>query len=149
MESLEHVVKIIENFGSVSGTKLNLSKTECIPLGALKHTMDVETTLKGITINFETIKCLGTCIYLGHNKTENNERNWLCILNEFEKILDSWRSRKLTIFGKRQLINSLLISKVLYTATILENPEQSFIESINKIISPLFGEIESASIVTP
>lgn len=71
---------------------------------------------------------------MGHNKTENNERNWLCKLKKFEKILDSWRSRKLTIFGKCQLINSLLISKVLYTATILENPEQSFIKSINKII---------------
>lgn len=48
IESLEHVVKIIENFGSVSGTKLNLSKTECIPLGVLKHTMEGETTHKGI-----------------------------------------------------------------------------------------------------
>lgn len=71
---------------------------------------------------------------MGHNKTENNERNWLCKLKEFEKILDSLRSRKLTIFGKCQLINSHLISKVLYTASILENPEQSFIKSINKII---------------
>lgn len=58
IESLGHVVKIIENFGSVSGTKLNLSKTECIPLWVLKHTMEGETTLKGIKINFETIKCL-------------------------------------------------------------------------------------------
>lgn len=51
-----------------------------------------------------------------------------------KKILDSWRSRKLTIFGKCQIINSLLISKILYTASILKNPEQSFIKSLNKII---------------
>lgn len=55
-------------------------------------------------------------------------------LRSLKKILDYWQSRKLTIFGKCQLMNSLLISKVLYTATILENPEQSFIKSIYKII---------------
>lgn len=50
MGSLEHVVKIVDNFGYVSGTKLNISKTECIPLEVLKHTMEVEITLKGMKI---------------------------------------------------------------------------------------------------
>lgn len=94
--------------------------------------MEGETSLHGVIINSKTIKCLG--IYIGHDEAERNEANWLCTLREFEKILDSWRSRKLTIFGKCQIINSLLISKILYNASILENPEQSFIKSLNKII---------------
>lgn len=66
------------------------------------------------------IKCLG--IYLGHDKNGCNEKNWLCKLKEFEKILDSWRSRKLTIFGKCQIVNYLILSKITYPATVLENP---------------------------
>lgn len=121
IESLEHGVKIIENFGSVSETKLNLSKTECIPLGALKHTMEGETTLKGITINFEIIKCLGIYIW-GIIKPKIRKETGYVNLRNLKKILDSWRSRKLTIFGKCKVINSLLISKVLYTGYYFRKP---------------------------
>lgn len=50
--------------------------------------MEGEIIFKGIKINFEIIKCLG--IYMGYNKIENNERNWLCKFKEFEKIFDFW-----------------------------------------------------------
>lgn len=71
-------------------------------------------------------------------------KNCLCKLKEFEKILDSWRIRKLTIFGKCQIINSLIVSKLLYVATILEYPEQNTIKQINRIIfSFLWGNRES------
>lgn len=39
-----------------------------------------------------------------HNKTVNNEQNWLCKLKEFEELPVSWQSEKLTFFGKSQLI---------------------------------------------
>lgn len=60
-----------------------------------------------------------------------------------EKILDSWRIRKLTIFGKSQIINSLNVSKLLYVATILEYPGQNTIKQMNRIIfSFLWGNRE-------
>lgn len=71
------------------------------------------------------------------------KKNWLCKLKEFEKILDSWRIRKLTIFGKCQIITSLIVSKLLYVATVLEYPEQNTIKQINRIIfSFLWGNRE-------
>lgn len=103
--SLEKAIQIIENFGNVSGTKLNLSKTECIVFGELKNILKEDTIIKNIKININTVKCLG--IYIGHNKIECYEKKWLCELREFEKILDSWRTRKLTLFGKCQIINSI------------------------------------------
>jgi hypothetical protein len=56
------------------------------------------------------------------------KKNWLNKLKEFEKLIDSWRSRKLTIFGKTQIVNSLGISKLLYTANVLNYPDQSYIK---------------------
>lgn len=35
-----------------------------------------------------------------HNKTVNNEQNWLCKLKEFEELPVSWQSGKLTFFWK-------------------------------------------------
>lgn len=81
--SLEKAIQIIENFGNVSGTKLNLSKTECIVLGELRNILKEDTTIKNIKININRVKCLS--IYIGHNKIECNEKNWLCKLREFEK----------------------------------------------------------------
>ena len=69
------------------------------------------------------------------------KKNWLNKLKEFEKLIDSWRSRKLTIFGKTQIVNSLAISKLLYTANVLNYPDQSYIKDINRIIfSFLWGK---------
>ena len=110
-------------------------------MGELRNILNEDTTIKNIKININTVKCLG--IYIGHNKIECNEKNWLCKLREFEKILDSWRTRKLTLFGKCQIINSLIISKLLYVATILENPDQTIFKQVNKIIfSFLWGKRE-------
>lgn len=51
--------------------------------------------VSGKKLNFSRIlKQLNVLDIMGHNKTENNERNWLCKLKEFKKILDSWRNRK-------------------------------------------------------
>lgn len=49
----------------------------------------------------------------------------------------------MTIFGKCQIINSLIVSKLLYVATVLEYPEQNTIKQINRIIfSFLWGNRE-------
>ena len=128
-ESLRAAILIIKNFGKVSGTKLNIEKTEGILLGPLKNSLEY---IDGIRMTNDSVKSLG--IFLGHDKVSNNEKNWLNKLKEFEKILDSWRIRKLTLFGKCTIINSLIVSKLLYAFTVLENPSNEYIKSINRII---------------
>ena len=128
-ESLKESIKVIKSFGEMSGTKLNLEKTEGILLGPLKDTWEA---VEGIKMTNKPIKSLG--IFLGHDKVSNNERNWLNKLKEFEKILDSWRTRSLTFFGKCTVINSLIVSKLVYAFTVLENPDVDYIKNLNKII---------------
>lgn len=54
-----------------------------------------------------------------HNKTVNNEQNWLCKLKEFEELPVSWQSEKLTFFWKMPAYN-FFIHKILYMSTILK-----------------------------
>ena len=55
-----------------------------------------------------------------------------------EKLFESWKKRKLTLFGKTCIINTLAISKFIYKASILPYPEEAL---INKVKSDIFNFI--------
>ena len=53
-------------------------------------------------------------------------------MKDMEKLFESWKKRKLTIFGKCEIINTLAISKLIYIASILPLPPPYFIKDVNK-----------------
>ena len=112
-KSLKVAIHEIEIFSKFSGMKLNLSKTECILLGPLKGRYK---KIEGVTVNESCVKTLG--IYVGYNKKMCYDNNWTKTVNDIEKLFESWKKRKLTIFGKVCVINTLAISKLIYVASI-------------------------------
>ena len=106
-----------------------VSKTECLLLGPLKGQFE---KLHDIKVVKHAIKCLG--IYIGHNKEECYVNNWMKIYHQIEKLFESWKRRKLTIFGKCCIINSLAISKLIYKASILPIPSEEYIKKITRLI---------------
>ena len=72
------------------------------------------------------VKSLG--IYIGHDKIECYNNNWMKTYHEMEKFFESWKRRKLSIFGKCTIINTLALSKLIYIANILELPDKKFIK---------------------
>ena len=127
--SLKTALTCIKNFGYISGLTLNINKTECILLGNLK---DMYNELHGVKINNDCTKVLG--IYLGHNTEKCIEKNWGNKIKELERLFESWKKRKLTIFGKTCVINSLAISKLIYNFSILSYPKDDIIKKINGLI---------------
>ena len=69
---------------------------------------DILATLK---IIYYYIKALG--IYIGHDKGDCYENNWTKTYNDMQKLFESWKKRKLTIFGKTCIVNTLGISKLI------------------------------------
>ena len=51
-----------------------------------------------------------------------------------ERLFESWKKRKLTIFGKTCVINSLAISKLINVGSVLPIPEDSLIKKIKSSI---------------
>ena len=52
-----------------------------------------------------------------------------------QKLFESWKRRKLTIFGKTCIINTLgTSSKLIYRASILQIPDKDFLKKTNKLI---------------
>ncbi len=128
-ESVKIAVRKIDEFTSVSGLKLNINKTEGIWIGTYKGS---ENIYEGISFKNEPIKCLG--IYIGNDIKQCEQRNWQSKLNDFQKTLESWKTRKLSLFGKVQVVNSLAISKLVYNFSILPVSDER-IKEIQKLVT--------------
>ena len=88
--------------------------------------------LYGVKISKKSIKVLG--IYVGHDKCECYANNWTKNYDDMQKLFESWKRRKLTIFGKTCIINTLGTSKLIYRASILQMPDREFMKKVNKLI---------------
>lgn len=64
-------------------------------LGNLNDQFD---NLEGIKVAKQAVKCLG--IFVGHDKIECYNKNWIKIYHDIEILFESWKKRKLTLFGK-------------------------------------------------
>ena len=62
------------------------------------------------------------------------KKNGMSYQRDIKNLLDSWKNRKLTIFGKACIVNTLSISKLIYAGTLLTTPDDEFIRGINRII---------------
>lgn len=63
------------------------------------------------------------------------------IYHDIEKqlLFESWKRRKFTLIGKSCTVNSLVISKLTYAATILIFPINDYIKKIQLLYTILFG----------
>ena len=112
-------ISLLRDFQHVSGLELNLSKCEGLWLGRDKYKQE-KCTLFGIKWP-KQIRCLG--IYIGHSEETNVQQNWTNKLEKVEQILESWNTRKLSLFGKVQIIKTFAISQFVLPATLLKVPE--------------------------
>ena len=95
------------------------------------YAVNLYNELYGIII-YKAVKCLG--VYIGHDKEECYNKNWMKIYHDIEKLFESWKRRKLTLFGKSCIIKTLAISKLVYVASILTLPDNAYIKKIQRLI---------------
>ena len=128
-DSIKHIKDTVNEFCKYSGVKLNIEKTEVILLGNLKRYDKDE--IHGFKINKSYVKCLG--VYIGHDKDMCFYNNFTQKIEDISKLVHTWKSRHLTIFGKCVVINTLALPKLLYVASILPISDVT-IKSVKKVI---------------
>ena len=121
--------KEINKFSKVSGLKLNLPKTVGLKLGIENQFPYINTF--GIQWPNHPIRCLG--IYVGNDKIACKKLNWDDKILDMQKLLDNWRKRDLTFFGKITITKTLALSKIIYSEMNTSIPEEC-LEKINKLI---------------
>ena len=73
-------------------------------------------------------------IYISNDVNEINYKNFYDKIEKIKEILGMWTLRKMTIRGKIQIINTMMITQMLYPGNVLYIPKMC-IKEYNNIIS--------------
>ena len=93
-------------------------KSKAIWLGKWEKNKSYPLQLKWL---HSPVRLLG--IHVSYDEKGNNELNFNLKIRKLQTNLDMWRSRDLTLFGKVLIIKSLGLSQLIYSASILNVPE--------------------------
>ena len=126
------VIEVFEKCYHLSGLKMNLDKTTILRLGALKGS-DIKIA-PDINVKWtnEPIKMLGVNISANRNEIAN--LNFPDKVSKIETILNIWRERNLTIFGKVTIIKSLAFSQLVYLLSVLPSPQQGTLKYLESVL---------------
>ena len=108
---------MLDFFRSVSGLKINCTKTEGMWIGSARHSKSKPFEIKWPD---EPIKALG--VYFTYDIKLLHEKNFIEKLDSIKKLINMWSSRGLSIYGKVTVIKSLLIPKFVYVPSLLPTP---------------------------
>lgn len=120
------------------GAKLNRSKTEAMWVGAWKSWDDEAFGLTWVN------KMKGLGVWFGTVPAEQD--NWQPKINKFQKCINSWKSRSLSLVGKAMIINIIGLSKFFHLASVLLLPDW-VVRRVNQIIWPFLWGSQLETVV--
>ena len=119
-KKIEKKTDILNEFGSISGLKLNVKKTKALWLGKWRNNRSTPLQLSWPR---DPVKILG--IYFSYGEKTNDHYNFNLKVQKLQTHLDMWSSRSLTLFGKVLIIKCLGLSKILYSASNISVPKDT------------------------
>ena len=85
----------------------------------------------GIKWPNEPIKALG--VYYSYDPKLLLEKNFIVKLDTIKKLINTWSSRGLSLYGKVTIIKSLIIPKFVYVSSVLPTPKE-VIKQLNQLL---------------
>ena len=140
LDSVARLLTLLQKFKKLSGLEINTTKTKGMWLGRWKNKTDMPF---GFCWPRDPIKALG--IFFSYDENKTNELTFAEKIRNLEKTLNSWKSRKLTLYGKINIVKMLGLSKLICKASVLVIPEH-FIKQIEKIIFDFIWDGKPAKI---
>ena len=116
-EDAKRLLLYIKKIETISGLKVNQSKSEGMWLGIKKKSNRKPLLIKWPPL----IKILG--ISIGYNKQLQEETNFREKINKIKKKLNIWKQRDLTIYGKVLILKTFALSQLLYVASVFHVPD--------------------------
>ena len=118
---------LLENFGNISGLKINEEKMEAYWLGSLHATPEDI----GISIVNKAMKILG--IYFTYDRQKYQELNFESIIESIKKSINLWNWRNLTLLGRIQIIKTYAMPKFMFRAAQIPLTKDT-IKGINTVL---------------
>ena len=124
--------RLFREFQEFSGLCINYNKTEIMRIGAITGSKAEIYSRLPLTWSDGPITVLGITIYPSMEQTVNH--NYEAKLKKIENILKVWGSRSLSLVGKVMLVNTLVVSQLLYCLQILPAQKPNFMKKYDAII---------------
>ena len=122
---IEIIINTFNHFGEGSGSKINIQKTTVMGLGHWKNKADYPFGL----IGKNNMKVYG--INFTNTLSGTPKKTWDTLLSQIKSSLAYYKRLNTTIFGRAYIVNTVIITKLLYTATVLNIPP-NYVKEINK-----------------
>ena len=128
--SLQIISKIMMRFHEFSSLKINVEKCEACWLGKAKHRTTQPARCKWTSLRKSCMEILG--ITFNYNKPLADKENFYTLSLDCRTLLNIWKQRWLSLAGKIQVFKSLIASKPVYLATMIDL-QQDFCDTIKSL----------------
>lgn len=119
--------------------ELNVDKSEVGWLGPKKElTLLPSTIRKKIDLHHEEIRILG--LFMSHDQNYRRINNVERVFKKFKSILDIWKERNLTLYGKSVVVNSLALTQLRFAFSNFTFPENYVRKVQDEIVKFIYGE---------
>jgi len=133
---LEHILRgIIEMFkifAKVSGLKIKYEKSQIMSLERIEYNYNKIVPECNFQWTEYPINCLGVVIC--HRTEELIKLNYYKALKKIENILKIWGRRYLTLYGKVIIINTFVISQLVYMLSVFPSSSKEMLMRINQLL---------------
>ena len=119
VNSVSEILNLLHNFHKCAGLKVNVEKTKAIYIGSLKGKKDIYFNL-----DWSEKHIISLGVTISGNEQEHYDHNFKKKLLNLRNLLNSWKSRNLSLKGKVTVINTLALSSLLYLASVIHVPEK-------------------------
>jgi len=136
----KYVYEIFQNFASTSGCRINWDKSKAFNIGASKHWTQAPLSDMGLQWSNNTVRYLWLIIPTqpSSDPFELFKMNFDGYCNKIESILNLWKSRRLNLIAKINIIKCLILPKHLYKLSVFPTDVYPpFLKILNKIICGL------------
>ena len=128
--SLRHTLSVFQQFGDLSGLRINITKSTVFAAGREKHALENEAAVEGLSISALPIKYLG----LPLTSKIMSKNDYEPLISKVRKRFLSWTSKALSYAGRLQLIKSVIASMTNFWCAAFCLP-QACIEEIESMCS--------------
>ena len=115
--SIFSIMRVVKVYELASGSKCNMNKTELLVIGR----SEADPRDFNFPVKNDFIVVLG--IAMGNDQVLIEKENWENRTGKCASVLRRWKCRNLSFKGKAIVINSLVVSRLVYLATVLHIPE--------------------------
>ena len=139
LKSTVELVRLLEKFHQCSGLKLNMEKTEAIPIGPNRlASITLPYSIRKIKINNSSFKTLG--VWFSHDQNEACKLNFEDKLNKMKTILSIWKTRNLSWKGRILILKSLVTPQIHYLLSCCYCPSKYLTMIDKSLFNFLWGD---------